>query len=379
MNKKKCDFCGKPTERYIEGINSIVCHECIDIMNEDMEFEKAIRNDTNKNTLPKPHEIKAKLDEYIIGQDEAKKKIAVEIFSHYRRINFKKIEMPKNNILLLGSSGTGKTFMLEKLSEIIDVPVAFADATGFTKAGYTGKDVEVALRTLIQKANGDITKAERGIVFIDEIDKIARKSDRKESVDTEGVQQSLLTIMNGCDYVFDKKNAFDSVPTSINTRNILFILGGAFDGIDKIVNDRLSSGSTMGFGAIANTSKINPIEKITNEDLIKYGFIQEFVGRLPLMATLNKLTKEELLLILTSSKGSILKKYERLFRAEGIKLTFSDDALEYIADEALKKNTGARGLESSIANKMNTLMYELLMNDTSSIEITADMLKTDNQ
>lgn len=375
MKSKKCDFCGKPSHKYIEGLNSVVCYSCVNIMDEDIKFEKAISN-VNKESILKPHELKAKLDEYIIGQDEAKIKLAVEVYSHYRRIALNQIEIPKNNILFIGPSGCGKTYILEKLSELIDVPIAFGDATGFTKAGYYGKDVDTILKTLIQKANGDVKKAERGIVFIDEIDKIARPCGNIEKVGTEGVQQSLLTIMNGCEYVFDKKDIYDLTPSSINTKNILFIVSGAFDGIEDIIKKRLSPRSAIGFNTMENKNPEDFTNRITTQDLLDYGFIREFIGRIHLIATLNKLTKDDMYSILTKSKDSILKQYKMLFKVEGISLKFTKDAIDYIVNEALNKNTGARGLKTAISDKMNMLLYKLLIDNRTSIDITAEILKT---
>lgn len=371
MQEIKCSFCGQPTTDYETGIkdmDSIVCHRCISILKEIMD-EKLAVNTNNDTKILKPHEIKKLLDEYVIGQDTAKKKVAVEVYNHYKRINTKpskNVDIPKNNILLIGASGSGKTYMLEILAKILDVPIVFGDASTFTVTGYQGKDIDVLLKALIDKSDGDIEKAEKGIVFIDEIDKIARSTDISDCT-TTGVQQNLLAIMGGCDYQFDKKNQLDNTPDSINTRNILFICGGAFEGLTDIISKRLNVNNQIGFASsITNIdiNKENMLDKLTTDDLIKYGLTREFIGRLSLIAILNKLTKTDLKNILTKPKNSIIKQYQALLKLDGVKLTFNKEAIDYIADVAFKNDTGARGLKNVISDKMNDLMFEIPKDDS---------------
>lgn len=380
MEKKICNFCGYPTDKYVDGLGACICHNCIETtaeIKEELTLVKDIKN--NSMNILKPHEIKSKLDEYVVGQEDAKKKIAVEIYNHYKRINTKssfKIELPKNNILLLGPTGSGKTYLLKKLSEILDVPIAFGDANELTASGYVGKDVDNLLRTLIEKANGDVSKAEKGIIYIDEIDKITENKNEKD-VGTTSVQQALLTMMEGCEYFFEKKNAYDNAPRSINTKNILFICGGAFVGLENIIKARLSKGATIGFGSepIAVKTPEDLLHKVDPEDLFKFGFIKEFIGRVPTIAVLDKLSENDLKNILVKPKNSIVKQYQALFKMDNVKLKFSDEALNYIAKKAMDKGTGARGLKNIISDVMTDVIFTLPQQDVKEFEVTKELFE----
>lgn len=383
MGKIKCSFCGlEYDERQVKvGQDGNICDNCLEIISDEKSEINAFTEFDNTN-LMKAHEIKKELDKYVIGQESAKKKIAVEVYNHYKRINFKNksIELPKSNILLMGPSGCGKTYMLETLSKILNIPLAIGDATTFTEAGYVGKDVDSLLKTLIDKANGNIELAEKGIIYIDEIDKIISTKEsgsKSKDVGGEGVQQSLLKIIEGNEYTIDSPTR----PVTINTKNILFVCGGAFEGITDVIKERITSKKSIGFNSVSvsgekkNYTNDELLNMIATEDLIKFGMIKEFIGRLHLITTINELGVDELKNILTKPKNAILKQYKALLKLDGIKLNFSKEAVEYIANEAKRKGTGARGLKGVISDKLNELMYELPMREEKEYTITKEYLE----